>query len=41
MGEEISFGKNYMAQVMNDQNTLIRTMIDETRRVTNAENSLK
>jgi hypothetical protein len=33
MGEEITFVKNYMTQVMNDQNTLIRTMIDETRRV--------
>jgi hypothetical protein len=32
MGEEITFVKNFMTQVMNDQNTLIRTMIGDTRR---------
>jgi hypothetical protein len=38
IGEEITFVKNYIAQVMNDQNTLITTMNDETRRINNAEN---
>jgi hypothetical protein len=34
MREEITFVKNFMTQVMNDQNTLIKTMIDDTRKAT-------
>jgi hypothetical protein len=36
--EEVNFVKNFIAQTMNDQNTLIKEMISETRRVNKAEN---
>jgi hypothetical protein len=32
MGDELTFVKDYMTQTMNDQNTLVRTMINDIRK---------